>query len=91
MKIKYNFTQKSYIRNSVIYKQDDLPGKVYIVMSGEFQESCQIALNKCMEDNEFLPRLSEEIRKINSFRRNNEPKQNKFPHNHLRTVYVFNI
>ena len=82
LKLKYQLVQKSYIRNAIIYKEGDLPKRVYIVKNGEFQETCKISIGEILaEESSFLPKLK--TRKHNpSVNLVNSPE-------HFRTLYVF--
>ena len=59
-KVKYNFVLKDCIRNTIVYKQGDLPSKVYVIVQGEFRETCRIPL--CQIKEELFPLLSEEVK-----------------------------
>lgn len=45
-KLKEDLTVNHYIRNAIVYRQDELWGKVYIVKEGEFKESLEVELDE---------------------------------------------
>lgn len=69
-KLKFFFFPKKFARNGVVYEEGNPSGKVYIVRKGEFQESCKVALNDGIHDEDCLPILSEEKKKFCTFRHN---------------------
>jgi len=69
-KLKYFFVPKVYSRNNIVHEEGNPSDKVYIVRKGRFQESCKIALNDGVNDEDCLPILSEEKRKFCTFRYN---------------------
>jgi hypothetical protein len=69
-KVKYFFVLKVYSRNTIVHEEGNPSDKVYIVKKGEFQESCKIALNNGVNDEDCLPILSEEKKKFSTFRYN---------------------
>ena len=70
------------------YKEGDPSMKVYIVTSGEFQESCKVSIDQGLNDEDCLPLLSEETRRINSFKANFLPKKRTKGALHMRNVNV---
>ena len=89
LKVKYDFINKSYIRNSYVYKNGDPSGKVYIVINGEFQETCKISIDQGLNDEDCLLLLPEEKKRVSEFRANFSIKKPSYIPTRDRNVDVF--
>ena len=84
LKIRYFIQKVEYIRNSIIYHEGGKPTKVYIVVKGEFQESCKISLDEdlsMLSEKDLKRKFSEPRSKTNS------RKYLRFPQ-HLKPLHV---
>ena len=91
LNIKYDLIKKIYSYNSVLYREGEPSGKVYIVMSGNYQESCRVSINSGLDDEDCLPLLSKKTLKFNMYRANFAKKIPSYCPQFVRNIDVYPI